>query len=293
MSKILIIADTADKKQIALTRGTALAKAMGATIEVVAFTHEYLKAAPVEPASQAKLKDHLIKAATAWLENELNKINCGDLKIVSKVVWSKQLHQWVNKRCQQQDYMAVVKTGHRTNTFYHTSTDWHLLRECPAPVLLVAEKKWRKTRPILASLDLSSRKKSKQKLNQQILQTAALYASKFNRELHITHALHISRVLQDLDLIDSKALASERKTEIEPTIEKICTEYGLGKQQIHILAGEVHKVIPSVADKIKADLVVMGTTGHQGLAAYLLGNTAEKVLTHLRTDVLTLKPTKN
>lgn len=293
MSKILIIADTADKKQIALTRGTELAKTMGATIEVVAFTHEYLKAASVEPASQAKLKDHLIKDASAWLDNELNKIHCGDLKIVSKVVWSKQLHQWVNKRCQQQDYMAVVKTGHRTNTFYHTSTDWHLLRECPAPVLLVAEKKWRKTRPILASLDLSSRKKSKQKLNQQILQTAALYASKFNRELHIIHALHISTVLQDLDLIDSKALARERKAELEPTIEKICAEYGLGKQQVHILAGEAHKVIPSVADKIKADLVVMGTTGRQGLAAYLLGNTAEKVLTYLRTDVLALKPAKN
>jgi universal stress protein E len=290
MSKILIIVDTEDKKQIALTRGTELAKAMGATIEIVAFTHEYLKAASVEPASQTKIKDYLIKDRTAWLKNELNKINCDGVKITSKVVWSKQLHQWINKRCQQQDYLAVVKTGHRSDTFYHTSTDWHLLRECPAPVLLIAEKKWRKARPILAALDLSSRKKSKQKLNQKILQTAALYASKFNRELHIVHALHISTVLQDLDLINSKALATERKAELKPTTEKICAEYGLGKQQIYIRTGEAHKVIPSVADKIKADLVVMGTVGHKGLAAHLLGNTAEKVLTHLRTDVLALKP---
>jgi len=45
-----------------------------------------------------------------------------------------------------------------------------------------------------------------------------------------------------------------------------------------------------VADKIKADLVVMGTAGHKGLVAHLLGNTAKKVLSHLRTDVLALKP---
>jgi len=290
MSKILIIVDTADKKQIALTRGIELAKVIAADIEVVAFTHEYLKAASVEPASQTKLKDYLIKDRSDWLKSELEKIDCNGVKITSKVVWSKQLHQWINKRCQQQDYLAVVKTGHRSENFYHTSTDWHLLRECPAPVLLVAEKKWQKTRPILAALDLSSRKKSKQKLNQQVLQTAAHYANQFNRELHVIHVLHISTVLQDLDLIDRKALVAERKAYLNPVIEKICAEYGLGKQQIHIFPGETHKVIPSVADKIKADLVVMGTVGHHSLAAHLLGNTAEKVLTHLRTDVLALKP---
>jgi len=293
MGKILIIVDTADKKQVALSRGIELAQVMAAEIEAVAFTHEYLKAASVEPASQTKIKDYLIKDRSDWLKSELEKFDCSDIKITSKVVWSKQLHQWINKRCQQQDYLAVVKTGHRSDTFYHTSTDWHLLRECPAPVLLVAEKKWRKTRPILAALDLSSRKKSKQKLNQKILQTAVHYANQFNRELHVIHVLHISTVLQDLDLIDRKALIAERKAGLNPVIEKICAEYDLGKQQIHIRAGEAHKVIPSVADKIKADLVVMGTSDHHGLTAHLLGNTAEKVLTYLRTDVLAIKPTKN
>jgi len=36
----------------------------------------------------------------------------------------------------------------------------------------------------------------------------------------------------------------------------------------------------------------MGTVGHHGLAAHLIGHTAEKVLSHLRTDVLALKPAK-
>jgi len=292
MNKILIIIDHADKKQIALSRGLELAHVMGADAEVVAFTHEYLKAASVEPASQTKIKDYLVKDRSSWLKNELDKFDCNGLKITSKVVWSKQLHQWITKRCQQQHFLAVVKTGHRSGTFYHTSTDWHLLRECPAPVLLVAEKKWRKTRPILAALDLSSSKKSKQKLNQQILKTAVNYANQFNRELHIVHVLYISTVLQDLDLIDRKALASKRKAELKPVIEKLCQEYNLSKQQVHIQPGVAHKVIPSVADKIKADLVVMGTVGHRGLAAHLIGNTAEKVLSYLRTDVLALKPEK-
>jgi len=35
---------------------------------------------------------------------------------------------------------------------------------------------------------------------------------------------------------------------------------------------------------------VIGTTGKTGLAARVIGNTAEKVLTHLRTDLLAIKP---
>ena len=292
MNKILIIADHADNKQIALSRGLELAHAMAADVEVAAFTHEHLKAVSVKPASRTKIKDYLLKDRTAWLESELGKLDCSGLKITRKIVWSKQLHQWITKRCQQQDYLTVIKTGHRPDTFYHTPTDWHLLRECPAPVLLVAEKKWRKTRPILAALDLSSRKKSTQKLNQQILQAAADYANLFSRELHIIHVLHTSTVLQDLDLIDQKALACERKATLKPIIETIATQYGLSKQHIHILPGMAGKLIPSIADKLKADLVVMGTGGHHRLTDHLVGSTAEKVLMHLRTDVLALKPEK-
>ena len=45
MNKILIIVDTTDKQQTALTRGIELAQTMGMSVEAVAFTHEYLKAA--------------------------------------------------------------------------------------------------------------------------------------------------------------------------------------------------------------------------------------------------------
>lgn len=102
--------------------------------------------------------------------------------------------------------------------------------------------------------------------------------------------IHISTVLHDLELIDKRALAKKRRTELTPLIDEICHEYGLSSQQLHIRAGVAHKVIPSVANKIKADLVVLGTVGRRGVAAQLIGNTAEKVLTHLRTDVLALKP---
>jgi len=51
----------------------------------------------------------------------------------------------------------------------------------------------------------------------------------------------------------------------------------------------VEKVISSEAAKERAQLLVMGTVGRRGVQARLLGNTAEKVLRYIRTDVLAMK----
>ena len=54
--------------------------------------------------------------------------------------------------------------------------------------------------------------------------------------------------------------------------------------------GPVEKVIASQAAGRRAQIVVMGTVGRKGVKAKLIGNTAERVLTHLKTDILALKP---
>ena len=59
---------------------------------------------------------------------------------------------------------------------------------------------------------------------------------------------------------------------------------------MRIESGETEKVIPSAAARLQAQLVVMGTVGRHGVNARLIGNTAERVLMRLRTDVLAIKP---
>ena len=47
---------------------------------------------------------------------------------------------------------------------------------------------------------------------------------------------------------------------------------------------------PTLAARLKADIVVMGTVGRTGAAGKLLGNTAEQVLHRLHTSMLALRP---
>lgn len=290
MAKLLIIMDPKSEVQVALARGIEVARAIGAEIEVVAFTHEYLEFISTDSSTRTEAKDALIAHRQKWLERVIAIADCGDLKVHAHTVWNKYIHEWIIHRCHSQTYHSVVKTGNRSETFFYTPTDWHLLRDCPAPVLLVSENKWNRAQPILAAVDLSTAKARKQALNIKVLEQASALAKALGSELHLVHALHTSVLLADLEIIDPVVHTRRREEALKPQIETLKKTWNLTDQQIHVRSGPAQKVIPSVANKIKADLVVMGTTAKSGIKAYVLGNTAEKVLTHLRTDVLALKP---
>jgi nucleotide-binding universal stress UspA family protein len=57
-----------------------------------------------------------------------------------------------------------------------------------------------------------------------------------------------------------------------------------------LIKGEAGRVIPELAAKKEADLIVMGTLSRSGVAGFLIGNTAEKILHKVDCSVLTIKP---
>ena len=59
---------------------------------------------------------------------------------------------------------------------------------------------------------------------------------------------------------------------------------------IHVLRGSAATVIQSAVERFRADLLVMGTVCRTGVAGFLIGNTAESVLSELSCSVLALKP---
>lgn len=56
-----------------------------------------------------------------------------------------------------------------------------------------------------------------------------------------------------------------------------------------VKSGKPWKIIVSVASRIAADLIVMGTHGHTALKRALLGSVAERVIRHAPCPVLTVR----
>jgi hypothetical protein len=53
---------------------------------------------------------------------------------------------------------------------------------------------------------------------------------------------------------------------------------------------QAYEVIPAMIRDIKADLVVMGTVARTGIPGFIVGNTAEMILSQIACAVLAVKP---
>lgn len=290
MSLVLIVADRAEERQVAISRGLELAGKMGVGAQVVGFAYADLN----EASDQYKLdkqeaKKRLMAKRKAEVEAEVAK-HAGDVATAVTVVWQKHIHSWILQQCERKEYAAVIKTGHRTETFLYTSTDWHLLRDCPAPVMIAAEKKWRATKPIVAAVDLTDDSRANMALNDRIVDAAKTLAEALDSKVYVVHALHIPAVLRELDLVDEFSHAKKMKEDLDPKVAKLAKAHGIPRSSVKLKQGPIDKVITSESARLKAQLVVMGTVGRKGVKGRLLGNTAEKVLSRLRTDVLAIKP---
>lgn len=285
---ILIVADREGEDQVALARGLKLAKALGADAEVVGFCYESL--ASLDLVHRHEAKRQLLAQRRESLAAQIEEHKPADVNVELIVAWDKLVHLWVDSHARRTGSDVVVRTAHRSETFLYTPTDWHLLRECEAPVLIAAEHIWHPTRSVVAAVDLASHSHVKQDLNDTIIATAKRYAEALDCPLHLVYVIHVSTVLNDLHLMDADAHVEKVRSQMGPVLADLASTHGLAEDRIHVEHGEVAEVIADVAERLVAQLVVMGTVGRQGLNAKLIGNTAERVLTRLGTDVLALKP---
>lgn len=289
MGKILIIADI-EGDGIATPRGLELAQRLGHAAEVYAFVYAPLGRLKLGATEKAVVRKKLLAEREANVQSRIDRFATDGQKVKLKVVWEKDVASWVNKKCEQSAYDMVVKTGRRTESIARASTDWLLLRECPAPVFIVAEKKWKRAQPVLAALDLASRLPDKKRLNSAILTQAIALADVMGVDLEIICAVEVPTLLHDLDLIDTRSYVDEAKADMAPHLRALAREFDLPEKKFVIKRGPVERVISSQAASRRAQIVVMGTVGRKGVKAKLIGNTAERVLRLLKTDVIALKP---
>lgn len=288
MASILIVADL-EQQCFATPRGLELAAKLGVDADVVAFVHVDLSVLDLSAAQRESMQSRLLADRQREVQSRIDTHLLPRQKAALKVVWEKDIHRWINRRCAGGRYDMVIKTGNRSESLVHTSTDWQLLRECPAPVLLVAKQKWHRVEPILVALDLASTKAAKQSLNQKLLLAAKGLAEALGVALEIVAAIQVPAVLAELDLIDPESYARTTRESMQPQISKLARTFGIAESVFQCKRGAAEKVVASRAAKVRAQLVVMGTVGRKGVRARLLGNTAEKVLLHLKTDVLAIK----
>lgn len=78
------------------------------------------------------------------------------------------------------------------------------------------------------------------------------------------------------------------KTEAEQLMEKISSELAVPDERCIIVEGPAKQVILDEAEKVKADLIILGSHGRHGVQL-LLGSTANAILHGAQCDVLAVR----
>ena len=73
-------------------------------------------------------------------------------------------------------------------------------------------------------------------------------------------------------------------------LERLVHPVGIPESRRHLIARHPTDAIEQVAAETGSALLVMGAISRSGLRRLLIGNTAEKVLDHLSSDLLIIKP---
>ena len=110
--------------------------------------------------------------------------------------------------------------------------------------------------------------------------------------------LHVLHVINELDehqrvMIPREAFQLlEKEIELQSVkqLDRFCKEKASGlNTTTHAVVGAAFQKILETADKVNADLIVMGTHGRTGLDHVIVGSTAERVVRRSKIPVLTVR----
>lgn len=278
MNDIVIIWDFDTTNHKALEKAEAFIASAQSTITIKAFINT---ATPSEFNDKATLHSHISKTLAQFPSLTNSTID---------VIESSDITSTIVRHTQEKSSALVIKMGNRSERAFYTPTDWQLIRQLTVPLLLLTQHKWKAKPVVLATVDAQSKDAKQQKMNIKVLQNADLWSKLTQSQLHCAYVLNIAEPLKELAIIEPDELMAKKGTEALEKTNAICKQANIDITQVHIRAGNPAKSIPSIANKIKADILVMGSVGRKGIKHILLGNTAEKTIKNLRTDLLVIKP---
>ena len=181
-----------------------------------------------------------------------------------------------------------------------TGNDLAILRKCPVPVLMMADRDQAPdfTGKVMVAVDAGDPDIDAQELNSRLIRYGMYLATQEQAELHIVSVWNLAvgkRSLQtfsDEELYELQEITRKRH---HHKIEKMMVDVGIKSSrqpvpvEVHVLKGKPSVEIQKLANMINVDFIVMGTLGRQR-KGILIGNTAENILNSVYCSILAIKP---
>ncbi|MGB5490831.1 MAG: universal stress protein [Woeseiaceae bacterium] len=302
ISKILAVIDPTATEQPAMNRAAWLAKRCGADLELlVCYYNEYLSGDRLfDSPSLEKARDEVIQGHEKHLEKLAEPLRKDGIIVKTSARWGHPLYEAIVRSALDGKADLVVKDTHHHSAVARvllTNTDWNLIRTCPLPLWLVKPQEFAATPVFVAAIDPMHQHDKPAALDDEILHVSKSLSDKTGADLHAFHS-YDPRIAVATATANAYIPVSLPFDEIEQQMHEdhqkrfreITNFHKIDDGKAHLVAGLTHEELPLIAEKLKADVVVMGAVARNRWKRLFIGATAERTLEHLPCDLLIIKP---
>ncbi len=304
-SNILLVLDSAVSNSTALRRAADLARNVQAKLTVCEVVNtvpkEYLRT--ITAITPGEMSAAVIAATSQRLEKAVATVATSDIAIEIKVLIGKPAVQ-IARQVRSSNHDLVIMSSSRSPCGSVRQKDRELVRACPCPVWLVSASDQVEKDGILAALGMPDDATVTSALNQKILDISRSLALAEFRPLHVVHYWHLlgeghvrargsKAVNEEVDRIIVRE-HHQRMNWLRETVnstqcdsQRLATEYL--DPDLHVIKGDAKVVVPDLANKLGAGLVVMGAVTQGGPAGFWLANAPERVWSRADCSLLVVK----
>lgn len=299
-SILVCIEAPAERQQPALRRAAAIAKQTGARLTL--FHSDFVQFIVAPAFQSAVLRDDSSKQL-AGSDQALRRMAAGlkkqGVRATVRTAWDRPPHEAIVREVLRSKPDLVV-AGSRRRAFGErlllTNTDWQLIRQCPVPLLFVKQKAAYRSTRVLAAIDPMYAHGRPASLDRSILEAARALSAALGGRLDVVHAhAPLSSHMPDgyggaFGLVVDSGTEQKYLRAAQRAVERTTARLGLPAARLHFETGDPQTVLPAVAQRLRADVVVMGAVSRSVLGRILIGSTAERTLDRLPCDVMIIKP---
>ena len=280
MREFLMATDLSARSDRALERAVKLAREHDARLTIVHVVDEDLP---------ARLADNHKSAAEETIRKHVGTLTAADGLSVSTQVISGRPYIDILEMSEKAKAEIIILGVHREDAvkdMFRGTTAERIIRGSNVPVLLVKDRTLNSYKRVIVGVDFSVFSRRAVEFSVRFVQSG---------ELYLVHAYHVpfEGFLHGRDT--RTQISKQHEAQFEKLISEEMSSFlnsfksDGSKIERVMCKGSAREVIHGQVDRLKPDLLVVGTHGRTGVAHALLGSVAEDLLCHPPCDVLAVK----
>lgn len=295
---MVVVTNPFAREQLAAVKAAAVARRCGARIVLF---NTFMIPQPVTDVPMGS-REEIIKSAIDQRRSALRAI-VSDLKLVRDtecvVRWDYPIDEAIVRQVRKTKPDLLISESHRHGRLARivlANTDWLLIRDCPCALWFVRSKMLARSPRVLVAVDPRHTRAKPAQLDDRLLQAARSFRQQLGGRINVVHAYQdfadaVPGVLRRPIRPRQPAPGARRFVAMTTDlVTRLAGKYGVGADDCAVREGAADAVVAAEADRLDADVLIMGAVSRSLLARPVIGNTAERVIDQVDCDVLVVKP---